>query len=594
GRDAGPWYERSYNTDPTHGLAALSHGRALRLKGDAKSAVKVLEPLVAAEGSPPEAREAYCRALLGAGRPLDAEPFVWELLEKDPAQADEVGTMIGALLQADQQEKALATARRLEEHQQKHNRRREFVSLLKDATEKYSPSVEFLEYTVELYNSNNRERDYCATLLKLFDLYYASGNFIKAGDSLDAAAEVDPYEPGHQKRLEMLRGKIDATRFNAVANRFQSVAKVDEAGAGGALPEAGGDESTVLEDLMLQAEIFLQYSMRSKAVERLNRIQKLFPREEDKNDKLRLLYHNAGMSPKYDAAAPGAVPAASPAPAAPAAPAPASAITRATGDENAVDNFARVTEITRNIYRQANVKSVLFAAVNDVGRHWEASRCVAGLCTPGKPPSAALEYCAPGVKQSDVMAIVKLIGALQGLAVTKGPVVIPEAPTAPELLPVKQYVDALGIQSLLAVPLTDGEELVGVLILEQCAARAWRQTDIVVLKTIADQMVLAVNNSRLRSLVKTLAVTDEKSGLLRRASYFDVLLSEVRRAVQQNSTACVLLLRFAKAAVVKEVGEPAVESMMQQVGQVITSHIRQNDVAVRYDLTGIALVLSDT
>ena len=61
-------------------------------------------------------------------------------------------------------------------------------------------------------------------------------------------------------------------------------------------------------------------------------------------------------------------------------------------DENGVDNIARVTEITRNIYRQANVKAVLFAAVNDVGRHWNASRCVAGLCTPGKPPQAEGPY----------------------------------------------------------------------------------------------------------------------------------------------------------------------------------------------------------
>src|SRR5207248_3498638 len=164
--------------------------------------------------------------------------------------------------------------------------------------------------------------------------------------------------------------------------------------------------------------------------------------------------------------------------------------TAAAHDEGGVDNIARVTEITRNIYRQANVKAVLFAAVNDVGRHWNASRCVAGLCTPGKPPQAALEYCAPGIKQSDVMAIVKLIGALQTLAVGQGPVAIPNVKSAPELAPIKQYIDALELQSVLAVPLVDGEEQVGILILEQCAApRSWRQTDVLVLKTIADQMV---------------------------------------------------------------------------------------------------------
>jgi GGDEF domain-containing protein len=56
-----------------------------------------------------------------------------------------------------------------------------------------------------------------------------------------------------------------------------------------------------------------------------------------------------------------------------------------------------------------------------------------------------------------------------------------------------------------------------------------------------------------------------------------------------------MLMHFGKASsLVKEYGEPAVESVMQQIGQVINSHIRQNDVAVRYELTTIALLLADT
>ena len=87
-------------------------------------------------------------------------------------------------------------------------------------------------------------------------------------------------------------------------------------------------------------------------------------------------------------------------------------------------------------------------------------------------------------------------------------------------------MQALTIESLLAVPLMDAGEQAGILILEQTTPRQWRHTDIVVMKTIADQMVLAVSNARLRNLMKTLAVTDEKSGLLKRSSYLDVLLSE--------------------------------------------------------------------
>jgi diguanylate cyclase (GGDEF)-like protein len=56
-----------------------------------------------------------------------------------------------------------------------------------------------------------------------------------------------------------------------------------------------------------------------------------------------------------------------------------------------------------------------------------------------------------------------------------------------------------------------------------------------------------------------------------------------------------MLMDFGKASsLVRDMGESNVEAMMQQLGQTIASHIRQNDVAVRYDLTEIALILADT
>jgi len=189
---------------------------------------------------------------------------------------------------------------------------------------------------------------------------------------------------------------------------------------------------------------------------------------------------------------------------------------------------------------------------------------------------------------------VKLIGITQTLA-ANGALSITDAKTAPELAQIIEHIQVLNIESLVAVPLLDSGEQSGILILEQTTPRTWRQNDLVVLKTMAEQVVLAVSNARLRTLMKTLAVTDEKSGLLKRASYLDVLLSEVRRSLQQQTPVTVMLLHFGRAsAMVKEIGEAQVEGMMQQVGQTIAAHVRQNDVAIRYDLTSIALVLSDT
>ena len=117
----------------------------------------------------------------------------------------------------------------------------------------------------------------------------------------------------------------------------------------------------------------------------------------------------------------------------------------------------------------------------------------------------------------------------------------------------------------------------------------------VVLKTLAEQMVIALNNAGLRRLVKNLSVTDEKSGLLKRASYIDLLLAESKRAIQNASSLSVMLLQFGKsAAMIKEYGEAEVQAVMEKAGQLFAANIRSNDLAFRYDTTTIAILLGET
>ena len=600
------WYERAYSLDPMNLKAVFQYSRGLFAKNQLPECIDVLTPVVTRFQSTPEIRELYAHALMAARRPKEAEPHSWELLVKDPQQLEEIAALVGVYLDTGDNAAALALARKIEDHETRAGRRREFLTAMFDMSDRRQPTLQFTEYMESAFGNAGREQEYSRILLRLFQLYCDGGRFREAAETLDRAAELDPYESGHSRRLEMLRGRVDENLFNRVANRFQKITESPKGSAASSTPahapsgpgrahepapasSAAASDPHVLEDLILQAELYLQYGMKPKALEQIERINKQYPREEQNNEKLRNLYLVAGFTPPYQAAASKAaiVPGST-------ASAHGSAPPSAAAGESAMDNFARITDITRNIYRQASVKSVLFTAVNEIGRHFNASRCVAGLCTPGKPPSAALEFCAPGIKQSDVMSIVKLIAVGQQIA-ANGAVTIANARKSPELSSAKEQIEALNIESMVAVPLLDSGQQSGILILEQTSARQWRPTELEVLNTLAEQVVQAVANARLRTLMKTLAVTDEKSGLLKRSSYLDVLLSEVKRSLQQQIPLSLMLLHFGKASVlVKEIGEAQVETMMQQVGQSLASHIRQNDVAVRYDLTTIALVLSDT
>ena len=590
GADAAQWYERAYTEDASNAQIALGYGKSLVAQGQVGAAIFVLEPLAKADGAPQEIVESYVKALLSASRFSDAEPLAWQLFLKNPSRLQEIAGLIGLLVNAQQDAEAVALARKLEQFQKNRGERRAFVAMMQDVAGKHRSSPEFLEFMSELFNASNREGDYSQTLLKLFDLHCGMGNYTKAAECLDRAADVDAYEPGHQKRLEMLRGKIDENRFKVIASRFTSMAKPAEP----VKTEGPTLGAAALQDLMLQAEILVQYGMRSKAIERLQRIQELFPGEEERNQDLQQLYLAAGMNPRR----PDAVVAHPPAPSRPAAK-PATGSSAAgpaqPAESSDVNSFTKVAEITRKLYRQTNADAVMSTAVNEIGAQWKLSRCIIAMRKPGMAPSAIKEFLAEGVKRGEGKTLNQLVTFVQDIVVSLGTLSLSHAANAPELEEIRDVVAELGIASLLALPLSDGEDQMGVLLLVQSTVRSWHSGDIVVLKTISEQIVIALNNAGLRRLVKSLSVTDEQSGLLKRASYLDLLMAETRRAVQQSTPVSVALMQFGRSgAMLKEHGEQAVEAAMQKIGQIFAANIRQNDLAFRYEMTTIALVLGET
>jgi diguanylate cyclase (GGDEF)-like protein len=585
--NAGPWIERAYAEDPVDPQIALEYSKNLLQQAQAGAAIFVLEPLAIAGSASEELRDTYAKALLAANRLNDAGPVVWQLFEENPARVQDVANLVGLLIDAQQDPEAVALGRKLEQYHRRKGDRRAFLAMMQDITARHRASPELLEFMGEQFNASNREGDYCQTLLKLFDLYCSVGNFAKAADSLDRAAEVDVYEPGHKRRLEMLRGKIDDNRFKVIASRFSSMAEA------ATVPAAGQEKmlgAAALQDLMLQAEILVQYGMRSKAVERLQRIQELFPHEEERNPDLRQLYMTAGLIPHYAGSEPEA-PVASSTPAAVEPHAPSQ-----QSGETDVSSFARVAEITRKLYRQSNADAVMLTAAKEIGAQWKVSRCMVAMRKPGLHTTSVKEHCSENTRPAEARALEKIATTVHDLAINHGgTLTVADTQSSSELQGIREVLSQLAATSLLALPLNDGSEHVGLLVLMDSKPRAWGSNDVMVLKTISDQIVIALNNAGLRRLVKNLSVTDERSGLLKRASYLDLLMAETRRNAQQSTPLTVLLMQFGeKAPLLKEFGEAAVEAMMQQIGQLFAANIRQNDLAFRYETTTIAIVLGET
>jgi diguanylate cyclase (GGDEF)-like protein len=582
------WFERAYSEDATDETIAIGYAKCLMADQQVGAAIFVLDPLASSENTSPEFRELYAKALLSANRLAEAAPLVWQIFEQNPSRIEQVRDLIGAFLDSQLDKEAVTLAEKLEHFQRRKGERRAVLSMMQDIVAGHRPSVEMLEFLADQFNTANREADYCTTLLKLFDLYCQQGNYMKAGDALDRAAEIDAYEPGHQKRLAALKGKIDQSRYEVIASRFGATAAAQST-------RTNVEEKTLgagtLQDLMLQAEILVQYGMRNKALERLQRIQQLFPHEEERNAELQQLYLTAGMTPHYSG---GAAPAPSLAAASAAPSAPASSIAPASESLD-MASFARVPDITRKLNRQNTAEAVLSTAANEIGEQWNLGRCIAALRKPGLATTAFKEFVAKGNAATQRNVIEPVVVTSHELAASQGALVCADVTAVAELETVASQLTALGARSLLALPLTDGTDQLGILLLMDGTSRAWAPNDVLVFKMIAEQVAIALNNAGLRRLVKNLSVTDENSGLLKRASYLDLLMGEVRRAAQQATPVSVLLMRFGdRAAIVKEQGEAAADAAMQRLGQLVAANIRQNDLAFRYAANAIAIVLGET
>lgn len=417
-----------------------------------------------------------------------------------------------------------------------------------------------------------------SALYQSFDLALAEGHFEDAASRLDKILDVDAQESSAPDKLDLLHGHIPESRWAELHARLATAQPAAEAEAsaeaGNGAEEASAGAS--LEDLLLQAEIFLQYQLQSQARERARIIARLYPGEEAGNERLAKLYEATGIRVQHAAAGAAPVPASQArAPAAAVRGAANAGAAAAPAPAAGVDAAAMV----RAFHREATPRRLFLAAVNQLGRAWKADRCLAARLHPGQPPANVVEYCGPGAAASDPSFVARLLTLIEAQVTPGGGVL--RLPRDNETAQIAQTLQKMGIEMLLAQPLVEGGQVAGVLLLEFCSpGAAWAPRDSEVLGGLADQIVLALANVRLRGLLRQMTELDERTGLLRISSLLEVLVAECVRAQEQKSPVavmCVELLRPAGAPT-PDWGSAEVRAWRERVAQRITAHLRPNDV----------------
>jgi diguanylate cyclase (GGDEF)-like protein len=585
-------FARAHELLPHDRSAALLYAQGLLRSGDAAAAAALLMPLAETE-SDTGFLETYAESLTRSGRLGDARHVLERITNQGTGSAEKFFALAHEYMRAGQEEGAVDLLGKVKKSMLAARRESEFASAVDQFAEAYPKSLRLTEFWGAMYAELNRETKYFDALVRLFDLRLANDQLPGACQALEKLVDIDPYDSRNQQRMDLLQGRADAAFLSRLKSQMGSAAThgsqtpaQDRSLGKSSEPSRALLEEVragqTLEDLLVQAEIFVQYSLQSKAIERLQKIVELFPGEEGRNERLQSLFEAAHWWPQEDPGRPKQE--------------RSESHVEAPADRNVayapetLRDLAKISEINQNVFRQPSPRAMLSVAVNEVGNYLHATRCLAVVGPPGQPPQMASEFCASGIEASAGGSIVRLIGQIER-AVPDGlgglPVEAAESPALKEM----------GLESVLGVQLTDPETQTpaGMLIAGFAAPHAWRPNETYFLQSIGDQMLLCVHHTRLRSLVRTLAVADEKTGLLARGSYMDCLLQESQRARKQGVPLALALLQVdGGPELLRQQGEAPFEGYMEQLGRAVQTIVRQTDLAVKYTSWALAFVLPDT
>jgi len=589
-------FAKAHELGPSDRSASLMYAQALLRRGDSATAVALLAPLAETENDV-TFLETYAEALMRSGQLDQARAVLQRLANHPVGSAEKLFLLVTEFLRAGQEDKAVDLLSATKQRMLAARRESEFASAIDQLVQAFPKSLRLAEFWAALYCELNRETKYFDALARLFDLSIESNQIPGSCDALEKLVDIDPYDSRNQRRVDLLKGRasddflsrVKSRISNAATHRPEASVREQEQRKFGEPSAAILDEiqsGQTLEDLLVQAEIFVQYSLQSKAVERLQRIVELFPGEEENNERLQGLFEAAHWWPEA-----GGVrrrPAEHPK-AAHEEPANRAPTTSAYAPETLRD-LAKISEINQNVFRQPSPRAMLSIAVNDVGNYLRAARCFAVVGPLGQPPQMASEFCAPGLEASSGSQVVRLIGLTERATPdTLGGLPL-DAAAAPVL-------KEMGLETTLGVQLTDPETQspAGMMIVGFAGPHAWKPNETYFLQSIGDQMLMCVHHTRLRTLVRTLAVADEKTGLLARGSYIDCLLHESQRARTQGIPLALALLQIdGGPELLRQQGEGPFDRYMEQLGKSVQAIVRQTDLAIKYTSWALAVVLPDT
>jgi diguanylate cyclase (GGDEF)-like protein len=158
---------------------------------------------------------------------------------------------------------------------------------------------------------------------------------------------------------------------------------------------------------------------------------------------------------------------------------------------------------------------------------------------------------------------------------------------------------ALGIlqdsRSVLCIPVSYGETLLGVLNIESKRESAFTPDDKLILGTLADLLATALHNSFVFQKLQRQSITDGLTGIKTRGFFLEALQSEWKRASRSGRPFSVVLVDLDKFKEVNDsMGHLEGDLVLARVGRLLEQKCRQSNIVARYGGDEFIILMPET